>query len=224
MALAKIHLPRLHSRAEEVYQNLRSDILASKLQPGERMVEAVIASKASVSRTPVREAIRKLEVEGLVCHTGEGLVVSGLTIAELADVCAVRETLEGMAARLAAGARSEMDLLTLERFAADYRDATKKRDVPQSVASNHAFHQKVWQMARNPFLEKQLASLRGTIERLQGTTLGRRSRTEESRQEHEALIDSLRAGDAERAERLARHHFQRAMAIRLSMLLRPPGS
>lgn len=224
VGLTKIDLPGRQSRAEELYQRLRSDILSGRLQAGERMVESVIAAKASISRTPVREAIRKLEVDGFVRHTGEGLVVGGLTIAEVADVCAVREILEGMAARLAAGSRSEMELLSLERTAADYRQAISDSDVPGSVVSNHAFHQTIWQMAKNRFLEKQLASLRDTVEGMQGTTLSSASRTEETHHEHDTLVHALRIRDADLAERTAREHFQKAMAIRLSMLRQSQGS
>lgn len=218
MPLAKIDLAGRHSRAEEIYQLLREQILTGSLKPHERLVEAEVAAMASISRTPVREAMRKLEVGGLVRNTGQGMVVCGISRAELADVCAVRETLEGMAAGIAAVSRSELALLSLERLAAEYREVALADGLVPPVQLNHAFHEGLWQMANNRYLEQQLGTLRSMIERRQPTTLTIASRRQQSVLEHDELVQLIAEHREREATELARQHFRGAMAIRLSML------
>lgn len=218
MAADKIHLAGAHSRAEEIYRLLRDQILDGTLKPHDRLVESEIASLASISRTPVREAIRKLEVSGLVQNSGQGMVVSGMSRQEFTDVCAVRETLEGMAAGMAAVSRSELELLALQGVEAEYRTTAATKDVSQLVNWNHSFHERIWHMAGNRYLEDQLGTLRSMIERHQTTTLGIASRLKQSVDEHDQLVGLIAKRMAAEATELARLHFREAMAIRLSML------
>lgn len=218
MPIEKIHLTGAHSRAEEMYRLLRDQILEGTLKPYDRLVESELASLASISRTPVREAIRKLEVAGLVQNTGQGMVVSGISRQELTDVCAVRETLEGMAAGMAAGSRSELELLTLQTVATEYRTVAATKNVRQLVNLNHSFHERIWHLAGNRYLAEQLGSLRSMIERRQATTLGIASRLKQSVEEHEELVGLIEKRMQAEATELARLHFREAMAIRLSML------
>lgn len=218
MPLAKIELAGAHSRAEEIFRLLRDQILEGTLKPNERLVESEIAAMASISRTPVREAIRKLEVSGLVLNTGQGMVVGGISRAELTDVCAVRETLEGMAAGIAAMSRSELELLSLERVAAEYRAVASADGPAPPVLLNHTFHERIWQMAGNRYLEQQLGTLRSIIERRQATTLSIPSRRQQSISEHEQLVQLISERKVDDATELARLHFREAMAIRLGML------
>lgn len=218
MPIAKLDLVGIHSRAEEVHQLLRDQILDGTLKPNERLVEAEIAAMASISRTPVREAIRKLEASGLVRNTGQGLVVAGISRTELIDLCAVRETLEGMAAGIAAVSRSELALLSLERVATEYREVASADGQTSPVHLNHSFHEGIWQMAGNPYLEHQLSTLRSIIEGRQATTLTISSRREQSVAEHDQLVQLISERRADNANELARRHFREAMVLRLSML------
>jgi DNA-binding GntR family transcriptional regulator len=220
MPLQPVTLPGRRSRAVELYVWLRSAILSGELQPHERLVETTIAELASVSRTPVREALQRLEVDGLVGE-GErgGLEVIGFSLDELAQLCAVRETLEGMATELAATARSDMEIVALRSIVAEEErgledDATT---VERLVELNHSFHETVWRASRNGYLADQLKYLRNLIERLQDTTLRDRGRLQQAIGEHEAIIEALDRRDAETAGELARQHFRAAMAKRLSM-------
>ena len=218
MPIGKLDLVGIHSRAEEVHQLLRDQILDGTLKPNERLVEAEIAATALISRTPVREAIRKLEASGLVRNTGQGLVVGGISRTELIDLCAVRETLEGMAAGIAAVSRSELALLSLERVAAEYREAASADVQTSPVHLNHSFHEGIWQMAGNRYLEQQLGNLRSIIEGRQATTLTISSRLEQSIAEHDQLVQLIAERRADDANELARRHFREAMVVRLSML------
>lgn len=215
MPILKIQLPRERSRAQELYEFLRTAILNGTLAPNERLVEETIAALASVSRTPVREAIRKLQVDGLVRDTAQGVVVCSMNAEELAELGAVRETLEGMAHRTAALSRSELDLLNLRHILDDYREATEQQDIERLVALNHEFHESIWRAARNRYLLQQLVTLRGLIERLQPTTLDIPDRQRQALHQHERVLAAIANRDGDEAERLAREHFREAMAIRL---------
>jgi DNA-binding GntR family transcriptional regulator len=217
MPLTKIVLPGKRSKAEELYEFLSNAILDGKFEPGERVVEESIAALASVSRTPVREALRRLEADNLIQDTGQGLVVGSISPGELAEFCIVREVLEGLASRLAATARSEIDVLNLQSILHDYQQATEQKDVQRLVALNHAFHETIWQAARNGYLFRELITLRRNIERLQNTTLSQQHRQRESLEQHKAVLEAIINQDGDTAEQLARQHFREAMAIRLRM-------
>jgi DNA-binding GntR family transcriptional regulator len=217
MPLSKIQLTGEGSRAQKLYDFLRNAILDGTLEPNERLVEETIAAMASVSRTPVREAIRRLEADDLIQNTGQGLVVGSCDPDDLADLCIVRETLEGLASRLAARSRSEIEVLSLLRILNDYRKATELQDVLRLVALNHAFHETIWQATHNRYLFHQLVTLRSHIEHLQKTTLDIPSRQQEALSQHELLLDAIVNRDADEAERLTCQHFREAMALRMTM-------
>lgn len=219
MPIAPVKLPGTRSRADELYDWLRDAIISGELLPSERLVETTIAELASVSRTPVREAFHRLEVDGLVSDRGGGLEVIGLSLAELADLCAVRETLEGMATELAATTLSALELETLRQIIVE-EEALIGRDDDREVFErrvelNHMFHETLWRASRNSYLAAQLESLRGLIERLQDSTLHQADRIVEAVQEHSAIVHAIEQKDAEQAGQLARTHFRHAMATRL---------
>jgi len=100
-----LHIEGHRSRSHALYEHLRKAIHDGTLRPGERLIEEVLAEAAGVSRTPVRETLRRLEAEGLVEDADRGMVVTSLSDTDLLELCAVREVLEGMAAALAARAQ-----------------------------------------------------------------------------------------------------------------------
>ncbi|HYZ00761.1 MAG TPA: GntR family transcriptional regulator [Candidatus Binatia bacterium] len=204
------------SRADHVYGQLRAAILGGELRPGERLVEETVATQHRVSRTPVREALHRLEVDGLVRTANRGVAVVDLDGDELADLCVAREGMEGLAARLAATSRTELDLAALGHVVDETRGATASGDVARLVELNHAFHEGVWRAARNRYLAGELRLLRSLIEGRQDTTLRSPARQVESLAEHAELLQLLRCGDEAAAEALTRRHFQAAMALRLT--------
>jgi DNA-binding GntR family transcriptional regulator len=217
--LSAIKLPGERSRADELYEWLYGAILSGELRPSERLVETTIAELASVSRTPVREALHRLEVDGLVNQGSNGLEVNGFSLDELSDLCAVRETLEGMAGELAAAARSSLELETLRRITAEETEmvgeAQDDRIVARRVELNHLFHETIWRASRNHYLAGELQTLRGLIERRQDSTLREPERHGEAVAEHIAILHAIEARDADEAGALSRAHFRHAMAIRL---------
>jgi DNA-binding GntR family transcriptional regulator len=216
MSLGPIRLRGARPRAIELYEALRSAILNGSLDADERLVEESIAAAAGVSRTPVREALHKLEVDGLVQATPRGMVVTRFSLEELSDLCSVREVLEGMASGLAAATMTNLELITLRGIQEQYREASLGGEIPRLTALNHAFHETIWHGSRNRYLQERLAVLRSQIERLQETTLATESRRLQALEEHDLIIDAIEGREGQTADQVTRAHFRKAMAIRLT--------
>jgi DNA-binding GntR family transcriptional regulator len=214
-SLATIALPGRTHKADELYEYLRGAILDGTLPPDERLVEQRVAKIASVSRTPVREALHRLEMDGLVSSDAGGLVVVDHSLEEMAELCTVREELESFAARLGAASRSQVDVSTLERILDETAVVAKEHDVARLIELNHLFHETIWQSARNRYLARELGVLRGLIERRGRSTLTDERRQGEAVDEHMAIFEAIAARDSEAAAEATRTHFQRAMALRL---------
>ena len=204
------------SRADSVYGWIKGAIQQGRLKPGQRLREEALAQELGVSRTPVREALRRLEAEGLIEPLPrQGLVVRNPPEEDLADLCVVREALEGLAGRLAAQSITRAELYRLEELYTETERAVRAGDVGRLAALNDEFHRVVWQASRNRYLARQLHQLREFIFRVQGrTTLDYPGRAVEMLREHRALLDAIRSADTETAERVAREHMARAHAIR----------
>jgi DNA-binding GntR family transcriptional regulator len=217
MPLTSIHLPGRQSRARELHAALREAILDGTLHAGDRLVEEQIAELASVSRTPVREAIRRLEAEGLIEDSGSGAVAVTLGADALAEICEVREALEGLACRLAARGGTEMTILTLEDLIARWAACVESNaSVEEFVRLNNAFHETIWQASGNSYLTEQLKVLRARIELSGHTTLRDPERLAEATAEHAELFGAIRDHNPEQAAELAGRHFRKAMALRLA--------
>ncbi len=204
--------------SEGVYQTLQSAIIKGGLKPGERLTEEAVAKHAEISRTPVREALRRLQDEGLLQTEGRSTVVAVPSLDELNDLYTVRETLEGLAARLAASFRNEKELLMLEKLLETMRQATSDGDVSKIVNANAGIHETIWQASRNRYLMQQVGNLKNLIDRLQASTLRLPERRVEALQEHEQIHKAIVAKDADSAEMLVRQHFRNAEATRLMLL------
>jgi len=160
------------SRAELVYITLRQDILNNTYRPGQRLSEEAIAQELNVSRTPVREALKRLHAEGFVEITPHrGAVVRDPSGEELAELCTVREVLEGLAARLAARSISLIEVYSLERLLAEMEAAMAEGRLADLDALNFQFHETIWIASRNRYLAHQLRQLRQFVHRLQESTL-----------------------------------------------------
>jgi DNA-binding GntR family transcriptional regulator len=213
-AAAAISLRGDRPIADELYVGLRDEIVRGELAPSERVTEEVVASRANVSRTPVREALHRLEVDGLIRTSARGSLVVEFTAEELAEACVVRDQLEGLATRLAATRRTDLDLVMLDELTAEF-EAAIGGEVARIIDLNHDFHDIVWDAARNSFLRRQLELVRSLIERRDSTTLGTEERQRAALAEHRTIVAALRATDADAAEAAALGHFHRASARRV---------
>ncbi|MGR5092472.1 GntR family transcriptional regulator [Vibrio maritimus] len=204
------------SRSEVAYQKLLQAIRHGELTPGTRVREIEVAEMLGISRTPVRDAIRRLESDGLLIHLPrQGAVIKQLDQKEVIELYEVREVLEGTAARYAARHASEIELAELE----DFNDImlSNANDPIKVAEANRLFHQALYRAGNNRYLIDALNSLSNALTLLGGTTLQEGERTQTAYQEHQAIIDAIRQRDGEKAELAARHHIQQAHRIRMRM-------
>lgn len=201
--------------AEQVYQHLRRDILANAFPPGAALPEQTLAAYLDVSRVPVREALRRLAAEGLVTlRPRQGAFVSTISPQQFLDAYRVREALEELAIKLALPHLTGVDLDELERLQGGMRRAAAMGDADAFFAANRAFHALFVTRSGNDYLSGIYFPLLDQMRRHISSSLGLRGGLERSIDEHQAILEAVRAGDAEEAARLLREHIhvpQRAL-------------
>jgi DNA-binding GntR family transcriptional regulator len=201
--------------ADAVYRFLRQRIINGDLPPGERLRSDALANKLKVSRTPVREALRKLETEGLVTQSGRtGLVVRELTEQDLTEVFYVREALEGMAARLAAENATPSEIVELRELLEDMQTVSKRGDVNVLRDLTGEFHKLVCRASHNRRLLQSLTALLDYVRQDQSSTLYNKGRPADAVKEHQKLLMAIEARDAEGAEKAAREHRRKTLELR----------
>jgi DNA-binding GntR family transcriptional regulator len=204
--------------AERVYTSLKEAILAGRLAPGSSLREEELGRSHQVSRTPVREALSRLEAEGLAARQARaGLVVSTPTLDEIIDLYVLREALEGLAARLAAERRTELDLTRLELLIGAARADVPMADSSRLLGLGQEFHYHVWRIAGNQPLSRALREVDQAVQRFQPSTLSAPGRSEQSVREHEQMLEALRARDSAEAERLAVEHVRQVRNLRIAL-------
>lgn len=203
-------------RGEAVFQALRRAFRDGMYRPGDRLREEEVAQRLGVSRTPVREAFGRLVAKGLVTPAaGRGLIVRSLDAAEIGELYAMREILEGATAGLAAQHASPFEVEALQEIEADFEAAT---DVAEMARLNLVFHGAIVRAARNRFLDGALQELQDAIALLGPTTFGAEGRPLTAAREHREIVAAIVARDAGGAERVAREHIRQALRTRLRML------
>ncbi|WP_232295718.1 GntR family transcriptional regulator [Pseudorhodobacter aquimaris] len=202
------------SQGQDAYQRLISEIRSGALGPGDRLTETDLAERLGISRTPVREAIRALEADGLVVHVPRvGASIRRLTYSEVTELYEMRAVLEGTAARLAARTASDVELAELQMISDEM--ALTPAEAPRLYALNRQFHATLLDAARNRFLLEAVAGLEKTLLILGPTTMEDAGRVRQAQAEHEAILNALNARDGDRAETLMRAHINAAHAMRL---------
>jgi DNA-binding GntR family transcriptional regulator len=195
--------------AQQVYQNLREGILANAYPPGAPLPEEALAAEFEVSRVPVREALRRLAAEGLVTLTPrQGAVVSSLSPKQFLDAYRVREALETLAIRLATPRVTPDDLKELDRLQEAMRKHAADGNVDAFFAANAAFHQLLVDRADNADLTSIYAGLLDRLRRYRNPSVDLRGGLTRSIEEHQAILDAVRAGDADDAARLLAEHIE----------------
>lgn len=205
------------SRSTYVYEKLCDAISEGRFAPGTRLAEEEIARLFGVSRTPVREALQRLEARGLLAiGAGRSLVVAQLTLQQVLELYAMREILEGSAARFAAQHASEAEIALLRRLHKDFMEAWNQPE--RLVPLNRRFHQAIYEAAHNRYLGQALKELNDAFALLQSNTFRIPNRPRESNAEHLKIIDAIAERDPDRAERAAREHIQFAQRTRFERL------
>jgi DNA-binding GntR family transcriptional regulator len=198
----------------DIYAALLDAIDRGDFAPGARLVEADLADRFGVSRTPVREALNRLETQGVLARDPRrGVVVASLDYDELGELYAVREVAEGFAARMAArhAAPAEIALLQ-EMVEADRERLSDPRALSQG---NKQFHRQLHRASHNRYLIQMLDAMRRSLALLSSSTLAVPERGAQSIEEHAAIVAAIVARDEETAERAARLHIANALKTRL---------
>jgi len=204
------------SQGQTAYDRLLDEIRYGTILPGARLREVEVAERLGISRTPVREAIRRLEADGLVEHLPrQGASLRRLSYAEVMELYEMRAVLEGTAARLAARAASELELRELAEINAEMTASDTPADI---VRLNRQFHATLINASKNRYLERAIGAMGRTLLILGQSTLFDRARIISAALEHDLLLQALRARDGAGAESAMRAHIEAAHRIRLRQL------
>ncbi len=191
-----------------VFNTLRQAILKGELAPGERLMEIQLAQKLGVSRTPIREAIRKLELEGLVLMIPRrGAEVAKISEKSLKDVLEVRRSLEELAIELACQRMTEAELAQLERAQATFRDAIGEGDAMKIAELDEAYHDVIYNCTRNARLVQILNNLREQMYRFRLEYIKEEDKRQILLLEHEKILSALRGRRVAEARAAVREHI-----------------
>jgi DNA-binding GntR family transcriptional regulator len=182
-------------------------------RPGDRLVESELAERFGVSRTPVREALQRLETQAMLTRDGRSLFVASLDHNELAELYAVRAELEGLAARLAAQHATPEEIAVLRGMVAE--DRALLGDPPAMSRANRRFHRQIHLASHNRFLVQQLELVHRSMALMAKTTLAAEGRDIDALAEHGRIVDAIAARDGEGACAALRSHISRAYETRL---------
>lgn len=203
--------------SDTVYRMLFDDIRQQRLLPNASLHEEELAARFQVSRTPVREAVRRLIQDGLLERRGSSTSVRQLTVEEVANIYPMIAVMEGLAARLAAERITDAEIAALDEM-----HAIMQREAETSAAfidTNQVFHDAIIRAARNPPLAREIERFRMITNHFRQIVLGMPRRQEQSVAEHAAILEALRNGDGPAAEQAMRVHVGTAEAV-LMLLLR----
>lgn len=198
---------------KDAYELILDAIDSGIYRPGVRLVESELAERFGVSRTPIREALQRLETQSLLTRDGRSLIVASLDHAQTAELYAVRQELEALAARLAAqhAADEEVDVLR-GMVEADY---ALINDPPALSRANRRFHHQIHLASHNRYLVQQLDLVYRSMTLMTRTSLAATGRGEAALQEHAAIVDAIAERDGDRAAQVLRDHLSIAFVVRL---------
>ncbi|MFW6035549.1 MAG: GntR family transcriptional regulator [Halothermotrichaceae bacterium] len=197
---------------KQVYKVLREAIITAKIAPGTRLTEVEMADQLNVSRTPVREAFRMLELEELIIIIPqEGVFVAGIkSKKEIDDIFQVRIELEGLAAYLAAKNITEEQLEKLNDYSDQIKSCIADNNLKRCIKIDIAFHKIIMEASNNKWLQKFLDSLFEQATRFRTKSLSQENRMETALNDHKRLCQAISDGDSKLASKLAKEHIHGA--------------
>lgn len=191
-----------------VFHHLREDILSGKYKEGDELKEVAIGEELGVSRTPVREAFRQLELEGLIqIIPNKGAYVTGITEKDVKDIYMIRSLLEGLCARWACEHITVEQMEEMEENIYLAKFHAQKGHLEQLAELDNRFHDILYEACNSKILEHQLKDFHEYVLRVRKKTLSNVNRGPKSNEEHEQIMEAIKAKDAERAEKLANMHM-----------------
>lgn len=220
MEISRLNLDNYKPLREIVFENIRKAIIEGVLKPGERLMEIQLSQQLGVSRTPVREAIRMLELEGLVVMLPrKGAYVANISKKDLMDILEVRVGLEGIAAYCATDRMTKEDIESLERISSDLEAAVYRNDVATMLAKDEEFHTYIFEATGNKRLINMMISIWETVYRFRQMYMSDYSSAVNIVDEHRKIIESFKKGEANLAEKLAKEHIELAQQFMIEKLM-----
>lgn len=192
----------------QVFQKIRNDILSGKYQQKEELIESTLGARLGVSRTPVREALRQLELEGLVeIIPNKGAFVTGITPKDIRDIYSIRAKLEGLCARWAAQSVTEELLERMEEtaFLSEYH--AERLHYEQVFELDGRFHEMLYEASGSRILAHTLSDYHQYVQKVRRASVADRIRSQKCNEEHHKILDAIRQGDENRAEEVATQHI-----------------
>lgn len=209
--LQPIDLDSYQPLREAVCETLRDAIRKGVLEPGERLMEVQLAEELGISRTPVREAIRKLEQEGyVIMMPRRGTYVSDISTSDVKEIFEIRSALESLATGLAARRIEPDELETLQNLLTEIQGYIAKNDIEKIVETDIKFHGLLYQVSRNERLVSIISNLKEQLARYRTLSMSYPGRLQETMEEHSEMVEAIANGDVSAARDAAEHHMERA--------------
>ncbi|HKL79516.1 MAG TPA: GntR family transcriptional regulator [Mobilitalea sp.] len=197
-----------YSLRGRVFNKIREDILSGVYQENEELKENAIGLELGVSRTPVREALRQLELEGLVTIIpNKGASVTGITSKDIHDIYTIRSYLEGLCAKWACEHITEQQLEELDEIVYLSEFHARRSHFDQLVELDNKFHDLIYKASGSKILNHMLSDFHHYVERIRKITLSRPARAKESREEHALILEAIKKRNGDLAEKLAHEHI-----------------
>ena len=201
------------SQQKDAYTLILEAIDVGVYKPGDRLVESELAERFGVSRTPIREALQRLETQSLLERDGRSLIVASLDHNQMAELYVVRRELEGLAAELAARHATEEEVQVLRSMVTS--DDALVGDPPALARANRRFHKQIHLASHNRYLVQQLDLVHRTMALMATTSLAAQGRGEIAQSEHDGIVRAIEARDEEAASRALKDHISIAFMTRL---------
>ena len=193
---------------KQIFEKIRQDIIDGKYKKGDSLVEQKLAEEFGVSRTPVREAMRQLELDGLVeSIPNRGVFVYGITNEDIEDIYQIRRRIEGLAAFWAVKRITEEEMKELQNIYDLMEFYTAKGNIDQVAELNTRFHEVIFKAAKSKFLKKTLINFQVYIQWARHTSIKVEGRAQAALQEHKAIVEAFHKRDEKSAEVLIMEHI-----------------
>ena len=209
--LSPIKVDSYQPLREVVCETLREAIRKGTLKPGERLMEIQLAEELGVSRTPVREAIRKLELEGyVIMMPRRGTYVANLSIRDVNEVFEIRTSLDSLASGLAAERITDEELERLQRLLVAIGEYIEANDMDKIVETDTEFHDLLHQASRNSRLVGIIFNLREQLTRFRSTSMSFPGRLKATLEEHRRIVEAIAQGNVAEAQAAAEYHMEKS--------------
>ena len=198
------------SLADQVYEQIEKDILSGVYKRGDVLTESKLSAELGVSRTPIRESLRRLEQENLIEETGKGIVVIGISDDDLEDIFLVRSKLEGLLCKTVALNRTDEEFKKLKETIDLQEYYVSKKDPDRIKSADNEFHELIYQISGRRVILNILSPLHKKIQKYRRAAVTNHSRAEASLAEHKAILDAIEEQDGDKAYELTVKHIKNA--------------